>query len=316
VTTKRDFLTLSDLLSEAPDALETLIDRAIALKAARERGERGGVLAGKSVALIFEKASTRTRVAFEVGVFELGGHAVVLSAAGSQLGRGEPLEDTARVLAGYCHAIVIRTFGQDRVETLARWSPVPVINGLTDQHHPCQIVADLMTVKQRRGAVHGLRYAWIGDGNNMASSWIEAAGMLGLDLVLACPDGYRPDPAVLATARARLAARGAGRVEVVARPEDAAAGADVISTDVWASMGQEDEAAARRRAFAGYCVDAALLRRAAAQPIVLHCLPAHRGEEIAADVIDDPGSAVWQQAENRLHTQKAILEWVLAAARP
>jgi ornithine carbamoyltransferase len=186
-----------------------------------------------------------------------------------------------------------------------------VINGLTDQHHPCQIVADLMTVKQRRDTLRGLRYAWIGDGNNMASSWIEAAGILGLELVLACPDGYRPDAAVLATARGRIAARGVGRVDVVARPEEAAAGADVISTDVWASMGQEDEAAARRRAFAGYCVDTPLLKRAAANPIVLHCLPAHRGEEIAADVIDAPGSAIWDQAENRLHTQKAILEWVM-----
>ena len=314
VRAKRDFLTLSSLApTGTPDALLALIDRAMAWKAARGQGGAGRPLAGKSVALIFEKSSTRTRVAFEIAVFELGGHAVFLASSGSQLGRGEPLEDTARVLSGYCHAIVVRTFGQDRAETLARWATAPVINGLTDLHHPCQLVADLMTVRERRGVLRGLRYAWIGDGNNMASSWIEAAGLLGLELVLACPDGYHPDAAVLAAARARIAERGCGRIEVVARPEDAAAGADVISTDVWASMGQEEEAAARRRAFAGYRVDAALLRGAAAEAVVLHCLPAHRDEEIAAEILDHPDSAVWAQAENRLHTHKAILEWALDA---
>ena len=306
--TKRDFLTLRDV----GDGLEALIERAITLKAMRARGEPHASLGGKSIALVFEKASTRTRVACEVGSFELGGHAVVLATAGSQLGRGESLEDTARVLARYCHAMVVRTSGHARVETLARWSQVPVINGLSNLHHPCQLVADLMTVRELRGALRGLRYAWIGDGNNMANSWIEAAGILGLDLVLACPDGYRPDAAVLAATHAR----GRGSIEVVTRPRDAVAKADVISTDVWASMGQEDEAAERGAAFAGYCVDAALLRGAAADPLVLHCLPAHRGEEIAGEIIDHPDSAVWQQAENRLHTHKAILEWVLSSPGP
>jgi ornithine carbamoyltransferase len=305
---KRDFLILGDIpVADWPG----VFDRTAALKAARARGERAGTLAGKSVALVFEKASTRTRVSFEVGVFELGGHAVVLSAQGSQLARGEPIADTARVLAGYCHAIMLRTFGHDRVTELARWARVPVINGLTDQHHPCQVAADLFTVRERRGTIDGLRYAWIGDGNNMAASWIEAAGLFGLDLALACPDGYRPDPALIDEARARQAAAGRGSIAITSDPASAARGADVISTDVWASMGQEDEAAARRVAFAGYCVDAALLATAAAGAIVLHCLPAHRGEEISGDVIDGAQSAVWDQAENRLHVQKAILEYLV-----
>jgi ornithine carbamoyltransferase len=309
VTAKRDFLTLWDTTA---DELAGLIDRAAALKAGRaEIASRPRPLAGKSVAMVFEKASTRTRVSFEVGVHELGGQPIFLQTAGSQIGRGEPIEDTARVLAGYCHAIVVRTFGQDRAEALAKWASIPVINGLTDLHHPCQIVADLLTARERRGALRGLRYAWIGDGNNMANSWIDAAAILGLDLVLACPDGYRPDAAVLERARRHLAELGVGSIAVVARPEEAAEGADVLSTDVWASMGQEEEAAARRRAFAGYCVDDALMARAARDAIVLHCLPAHRGEEISAEVLEGPHAAVWQQAENRLHTQKAILELVV-----
>jgi ornithine carbamoyltransferase len=258
--------------------------------------------------MVFEKASTRTRVSFEVGVFELGGHAVYLSPSGTQIARGEPMADTARVLGGYCHGIVIRTFGQDRAAELATWAPVPVINGLTDLVHPCQLVADLFTVAERLGDAVGPRYAWVGDGNNMANSWINAAGLLGLELSLACPPGFTPDAAILAAARERVAKAGRGRVELVTEPAAAVAGADVVSTDVWASMGQEDEAAARRRAFAGYCVDEALMAQARPGAIALHCLPAHRGEEISAGVIDGPQSAVWQQAENRLHVQKAILE--------
>jgi ornithine carbamoyltransferase len=306
--TKRDFLTLADV---PVDAWPGLWKRAGELKAARAAGERTPTLAGKVVALVFEKASTRTRVSFEAGVFDLGGHAVVLSAQGSQLARGEPIADTARVLAGYCHAIVMRTFGQDRVEELARRSKVPVVNGLTDQHHPCQIASDLFTVAERKGRIDGLRYAWIGDGNNLAASWIEAAGLFGLDLVVACPDGYRPDPAVVADAHARQVTSGRGSLQVVGDPRRAARGADVVSTDVWASMGQEDEAAARRAAFTGYCVDADLVAGAAADAIVLHCLPAHRGEEISDDVIEGERSAVWDQAENRLHVQKALLEHLL-----
>lgn len=306
---KQDFLTLADIPTARWDGVW---NRTAALKELRLRGERPTSLAGKSVALVFEKSSTRTRVSFEVGVFELGGHAVVLSSAGSQLARGEPIEDTARVLSGYCHAIMIRTFGQDRVETLAATASVPVINGLSDQHHPCQLAADLFTVREHFGALEGLRYAWVGDGNNMAASWIEAAGLFGLQLVLACPDGYQPDPSVVAQARARQAASGKGSLVLTTDPRAAVSGAHVVSTDVWASMGQESEEAARRRAFAGYCVDEALMASAANEARVLHCLPAHRGDEISAAVIDGPRSLVWVQAENRLHVQKAILELVMA----
>jgi len=306
---KRDFLTLNDL---DPSEVPTLFARAAALKSARRRGAVETSLEGRVLGMIFEKASTRTRVSFEVGMFELGGHAVFLSSEGSQIARGEPIQDTARVLGGYCHGIVIRTFGQHRAETLARYAPVPVINGLTDLHHPCQVLADLFTVGERLGRhIAGVKYAWIGDGNNMANSWINAAALLGLDLVLACPVGFDPDAGILAAARALQKKTGRGSVRLVREPREAADGADVISTDVWASMGQEEEADARRTAFAGYCVDSPLLAQAAPGAIVLHCLPAHRGEEIAAEVLDGPSSAVWQQAENRLHVQKAVLELIL-----
>jgi ornithine carbamoyltransferase len=305
---KRDFMSLLDLTA---GELLDLFPRSAELKAARTRGHRVGTLAGRTLGMIFEKASTRTRVSFEVGMFELGGHAVYLSQQGSQIARGEPVQDTARVLGGYCHGILIRTFGQHRAEALARWSPVPVINGLTDRLHPCQLLADLFTVRERHGGIDGLRYAWIGDGNNMAHSWINAAALLGLELRLACPPGFEPDRDLLAAARNRIARLGRGSIELSSRPADAAEGADVISTDVWASMGQEEEAATRRAAFAEYTVDSALLSGAATEAIVLHCLPAHRGEEIAADVIDGPRSAVWDQAENRLHVQKAVLELFL-----
>jgi ornithine carbamoyltransferase len=308
---KRDFLSLLDL---AEAEVAPLFARAAELKERRRRGEVEASLRGKVLGMVFEKASTRTRVSFEVGMFELGGHAVFLSAEGSQIARGEPIQDTARVLGGYCHGIVIRTFGQHRAETLARYSPVPVVNGLTDLHHPCQLLADLFTVWERLGAIEGVRYAWIGDGNNMANSWCNAAGLLGLDLVLACPEGFDPEPGVLAGARAMLARRGRGSIRLVRDPGEAADGADVISTDVWASMGQEQEAEARRVRFAGYSVDERLLSRAASRAIALHCLPAHRGEEISAGVIDGARSAVWQQAENRLHVQKAVLELFLGAA--
>ncbi|HTJ40789.1 MAG TPA: ornithine carbamoyltransferase [Kofleriaceae bacterium] len=302
---KKDFLTLADL---SVDTWPAVWKRAAELKVTR----RATTLAGKSVALVFEKASTRTRVSFEVGVFELGGHAVVINAQGSQIARGEPIADTARVLSGYCHAIMLRTFGQDRVVAMAKHARVPVINGLTDQHHPCQVASDLFTVLEKRGRIDGLRYAWIGDGNNMAASWIEAAGLFGLDLVVACPDGYRPDPQVVADAMARQVTLGRGSLTVVGDPRLAARGADVINTDVWASMGQEEEADARRNAFDGYCVDARLMEAAAPDAVVLHCLPAHRGEEISDDVIEGARSVVWDQAENRLHVQKALLEALLS----
>jgi ornithine carbamoyltransferase len=305
------FLTLGDI---ATSAWPALFDRAAKLKA--ERGSaRHASLAGKTIALVFEKPSTRTRVSFQVAAYELGGHSIEMSTATSQIGRGEPIADTARVLSGYCHAIVVRTFGQDRVAEYARAAAIPVINALTDQHHPCQVATDLFTVREHFETLEGLRYAWIGDGNNMAQSWIEAAGMFGLDLVVACPDGFAPDPLLVAAARDAQARLGRGSVVLTTDPRQAATGAHVLSTDVWASMGQEDDAARRRAAFAGYCIDAAMVSRAAANAIVLHCLPAHRGEEITGDVLDGPRSLAWVQAENRLHVGKVLLEHVVIRSR-
>jgi ornithine carbamoyltransferase len=310
---KRDFLSFWDL----PDGqIETLIKRAEEFRFLRSVRQPHATRPGRVLGMIFEKASTRTRASFEIGIYELGGHAVVLGRGDSQLGRGEPIRDTARVLAGYCHAVMVRTFGHDRAEELARYASVPILNGLTDLLHPCQVLADLQTVfahydAARTGDVlpvlRAHKYAWIGDGNNMANSWIEAAGILGLDLMVACPEGYEPDPKVLL--RARQTER--GRINITRDPKEAVAGRHVLSTDVFASMGQEDEAEARRRAFAGFCVDSALVAAARPEAIVLHCLPAHRGEEITDEVIEGSQSLVWRQAENRLHSQKALLEWAL-----
>ncbi|MDP9202065.1 MAG: ornithine carbamoyltransferase [Gemmatimonadota bacterium] len=258
-------------------------------------------LAGKSLAMIFMKSSTRTRVSFEVGAWQLGGHALFLSPKDVQLGRGEPLADTARVLSRYVDGIMIRTFAHAEVEELAEFASVPVINGLTDLLHPCQVLADILTIRQHLGAIEGKRVAWIGDGNNMANSWINAAYRLGFELVLACPPGYDPDPAILARAQA------AGNVQVVRDPMKAAESADVVNTDVWASMGQEEEQSVREKAFAGFVVDEKLMACAKRNAIFLHCLPAHRGEEVAAAVIDGPQAQVWDEAENRLHIQKAIM---------
>lgn len=301
--TRRAFLTMADVpVADWP----AVWNRTAEL----ERQRLANTFAGKTIALVFEKPSTRTRVSFEVAAYELGGNSVVLSADGSQLARGEPVEDTARVLSGYCHAIMVRTFGQDRVAAFARAASVPVINGLSDQHHPCQVATDLYTVREHFGRIEGLRYAWIGDGNNMANSWIEAAGMFGLELALACPEGYSPDAQLVAAARAAQQRLGQGSITLTTDPRVAATGAHVLSTDVWVSMGQGDEAT-RRAAFAGYCIDAALLAIAAPDGIVLHCLPAHRGEEITGEVLDGPRSRAWKQAENRLHVAKAILEYVM-----
>jgi ornithine carbamoyltransferase len=304
---KRDFLSLWDF---SPAEVQELLGRAAELKRLRGHPQAPKPLCGKVLGMIFEKASTRTRVSFEVGMLELGGHAIYLTTQGTQIGRGEPLRDTARVLGSYCHGLVIRTFAQQQAEELARYAPVPVLNGLTDLLHPCQVLADLATVAERLGVEAlrpGTRFVWVGDGNNMANSWIEAAALLGLDLVLACPVGYEPDARVLERARRE----GRGRIDLVREPHRAVVGADVISTDVWASMGAEAEAEQRLRAFAGYCVDEALLALAAPRAVVLHCLPAHRGEEISETVLEGPRSAVWAQAENRLHVQKAILERLL-----
>jgi ornithine carbamoyltransferase len=258
-------------------------------------------LAGKSLAMIFMKSSTRTRVSFEVGTYQLGGHALFLSPRDVQLGRGEPIADTARVLSRYVDGIMIRTFAHQDIEELAKYADVPVINGLTDLLHPCQILADLLTVRAEFGTVADKKYAWIGDGNNMANSWINAAYRFGFELDIACPKGYEPADHLLERAQK------VAKVRVVRDPMEAAHGAHVVNTDVWASMGQEQEQKDRERAFAGFSVTPALMKGADKDAIFLHCLPAHRGEEVSAEVIDGPQSRVWDEAENRLHIQKAIM---------
>jgi ornithine carbamoyltransferase len=297
-----DFLAIPDFSTEELHALFDLADR-------MRRGEyHDKPLAGKSLAMIFMKSSTRTRVSFEVGAWQLGGHALFLSPRDIQLGRGEPIADTARVLSRYVDGIMIRTFAHAEVEELAKYASVPVINGLTDLLHPCQILADLLTVRQHLGGWDGKRIAWVGDGNNMANSWINAAYRLGFELTLACPEGYDPDAFILARARE------CAPVRVVRDPAEAVSGADVVNTDVWASMGQEEEQAKRAKAFAGYTVNGTLMARAARDAIFLHCLPAHRGEEVAAAVIDGPQSRVWDEAENRLHVQKAVMTMLMGGS--
>jgi ornithine carbamoyltransferase len=301
--TKRDFLRLTDL--DRSELLE-LIERAAEWKLLGKGGPRP--LERMTIGLVFEKASTRTRVSFEVAAYQLGGSAIFLSPRDTQLGRGEPIKDTARVLARYLDALVIRTFEHTKLEELAHYADIPVVNALTDSSHPCQVLADLLTVTERFGADAlsrgGLSIAWIGDGNNMANSWLEACALLGFDLRIACPEGYDPDPA--------LVARCTGKAKIVRRPAEAAEGAHVVNTDVWASMGQEAEATERQKRFEGFIVDEALMKRARPNAIALHCLPAHRGEEITDGVIEGPQSAVFDEAENRLHAQKALLELLLA----
>ena len=294
--THRDFLAIPDFSRAELLALFDLAER-------MRRGEyQKKPLDGKTLAMIFMKASTRTRVSFEVGTFQLGGHALFLSPRDVQLGRGEPIADTARVLSRYVDGIMIRTFAHQDVEELARYASVPVINGLTDMLHPCQILADLLTVRQYLGPdIEKKTVAWIGDGNNMANSWINAAYRFGFDLDIACPEGYEPADHLLARAQK------VAKVRVVRDPMEAARGAHVINTDVWASMGQEQEQKDRERAFAGYTVSPKLMKEADTKAIFLHCLPAHRGEEVSADVIDGPQSRVWDEAENRLHAQMAVM---------
>jgi ornithine carbamoyltransferase len=292
----RDFLDIGDFSPDETFALLALAERM-----------RGGAytkqpLRGKALAMIFMKSSTRTRVSFEVGATQLGGTAHFLSPRDVQIGRGEPIEDTARVLDRYAHGIMIRTYAHADAVTLAAYAGVPVINGLTDRSHPCQVLADVLTMQQHQGEIRGRTVAWIGDGNNMANSWIEAAAHLGFSLRLACPAGFDPDPAFLDFAQSRRA-----DVTMLRDPYEAVDGVDVVTTDVWASMGQEEEQARRMQAFAGYQVDETMMERAAAHAIFLHCLPAHRGEEVSAGVIDGPQSVVWDEAENRLHVQKAIM---------
>jgi ornithine carbamoyltransferase len=295
----RHFLAIPDL---SRDELHQLFDLAARMKSGAYR-ERP--LAGKTLGMIFAKSSTRTRVSFEVGAFQLGGNALFLSNRDIQLGRGEPIRDTARVLSRYLDGIMIRTFDHADLEELARYGSIPVINGLTDLLHPCQVLADLLTVKETLGGWEGKTVAWIGDGNNMANSWINAAGTLGFALRLACPESYRPDPAILARNQKLTS------ITLTADPREAAKGAHVINTDVWASMGQEEEQEIRARAFQGYIVDQALMASADPEAIFLHCLPAHRGEEVAEEVLEGPQSRVWQEAENRLHVQKALMAMLM-----
>lgn len=292
----RDFLNIADFSSAETFALLDLAERM------RTGKYDAKPLAGKALAMLFMKSSTRTRMSFEVGAIQLGGTAHFLSPRDVQIGRGEPIADTARVLSRYVQGIMIRTFAHQDVVELAQYAGVPVINGLTDLSHPCQILADVLTVQQHQGDIRGKTVAWIGDGNNMANSWIEAAAHLGFSLRVACPEGYDPDAGFLADA----AAKGAD-VRLLRDPREAVDGADVVTTDVWASMGQEEEQAKRAMAFALYQVDGDLMARARSHAIFLHCLPAHRGEEVTADVIDGPQSVVWDEAENRLHIQKAIM---------
>ena len=291
----RHFLAIPDF-SRAE--LHALFDLATRMKGAEYRDKP---LAGKTLGMIFAKSSTRTRVSFEVGAYQLGGHALFLSSRDIQLGRGEPIRDTARVLSRYLDGIMIRTYDHADAEELARFGAIPVINGLTDLLHPCQVLADLLTVRETLGDWQGKTVAWIGDGNNMANSWINAAGSLGFELRLACPEGYWPNAEILRRNQAQAT------ILLTGDPKEAARGAHVVTTDVWASMGQEQEQEVRAKAFQGYIVDAGLMRLADPGAIFLHCLPAHRGEEVSEDVLEGPQSRVWQEAENRLHVQKALM---------
>ncbi len=296
----RHFLTLLDL--SAGEA-ETLIQRAIELKGMLRAGVDYQPLKRRTLAMVFEKSSTRTRVSFEAGMVQFGGHALFLSPRDTQLGRGEPIEDSARVLSRMVDAVMIRTFDHDKVERFAAHSSVPVINGLTDRFHPCQLLADVQTYVEHRGDIRGRRVAFVGDGNNMCHSYMNAARLFDFELRVACPEGFEPD--------AELLAQLGDRCEVVRDPVEAARGADLISTDVWASMGQESEQDDRAEAFAHYCVNAEVMAAARPDALFMHCLPAHRGEEVTAEVIDGPQSVVWDEAENRLHAQKALMELLM-----
>ena len=296
---KKDLLKLLDMTRED---IHEILDTADQMKFSQKHRIAHDHLKGKTLAMIFEKNSTRTRVSFEVGMYQLGGHALFLSGHESQIGRGEPVEDTARVLARYCDGIMIRTFAQAEVEELARKASIPVINGLTDFAHPCQVLADLMTVREKMTRLEGLKLAFVGDGNNMANSLIVGGLKCGMDVSVACPEGYDPDPVVLDFAR--TADR---KFELVRAPADAVRDADVVITDVWASMGQEEERAVRAKTFAGYCINGELMKLTHPGCMVQHCLPAHKGEEISAEVFEAHADEIFEEAENRLHAQKAVL---------
>ena len=296
----QNFLTLLDLTAET---LRDLITRAVELKKMQKAGTFHEPLKHKILAMVFEKSSTRTRMSFEAGMAQLGGHAIFLSPRDTQLGRGETIEDSARVLSRMADVIMIRTFEHEKIERFTTCSQVPVINALTDLYHPCQLLADMQTYFEHRGDISDKTVAWIGDGNNMCHSYINAARQYGFTLNIACPEGYDPDDSILQPAGSSAA--------IIRNPLDAARNANLVVTDVWASMGQEEEQAKREQAFADYQVDSSLMQAAARDALFMHCLPAHRGEEVTAEVIDGPQSVVWDEAENRLHAQKALLEYLL-----
>jgi ornithine carbamoyltransferase len=303
---KRDFMKLLDVTA---DECAYLLDHALFLKQVRAARGEYTPLKGRSLGMIFEKASTRTRISFEIGMKELGGHALFLSPSETQMGRGEPVRDTARVLSRYVHAIMIRTYAQETVEELARWTSVPVINGLSDLYHPCQILADLFTIREQKGSLQGLKIVYIGDGNNVANSWIEAALLLGFPLTMAVPRGYEPHRELVERAKERSV------LTLTEDPVEAASGADVLNTDVWVSMGMEKEEEERRNAFASFCVDDELLKAAKTDAIVMHCLPAHRGQEITDEVFERFQNVIFTQAENRLYAQQALLEWLITESK-
>ncbi len=300
---KRDFLTVYDLTSQE---IMTIIQRAIELKQGKDLNKCP--LIGKSVGLLFEKASTRTRVSLEVGIYQLGGHAIYMNPKEIQIGRGETIHDTAKVLSRYLDAMIIRTFSHHTLREFSRHSSIPIVNGLSDLHHPCQALGDLMTIMEKKKRLKGLKVAYIGDGNDVANSLLEASSLTGIILSMACPKGYEPSGDVLKKAREYPNSK----ITLFKKPEDAVSGADVVYTDVWVSMGQEKEGKKKKQLFRKYQLNNKLLSHAQADAIVLHCLPAHRGEEITDEVIDGPHSVVFDQAENRLHTQKALLEFILA----
>ncbi|HHJ18683.1 MAG TPA: ornithine carbamoyltransferase [Gammaproteobacteria bacterium] len=296
----RHFLSLLDLTSTE---LHHLIKRAIEIKAIRKRGELCEPLKNKTLGMIFDKSSTRTRVSFEAGMTQLGGNAIFLSPRDTQLGRGEPIEDTARVVSRMVDGIMIRTFEEGTLETFAKYSKVPVINGLTDQFHPCQLLADILTYEEHRGSIQGKTVTWVGDGNNMCHSYINAAIQFDFQLRIACPKNYDPDPEILINADQRAT--------IIRDPLEAAQDSDLVVTDVWASMGQEEEQKAREVAFANYQVNSKLMQNAAPDALFMHCLPAHREEEVTTEVLEGPQSVIWDEAENRLHAQNALLEFLM-----
>jgi|TARA_B110000902_G_scaffold254134_1_gene317692 ornithine carbamoyltransferase len=300
----RHFLTLLDL---SPSELEGIIQRAIELKKQYYAGELYQPYQGKVLGMIFEKSSTRTRVSFETGMSHLGGHALFLSSRDTQLGRGEPIEDSAKVLSSMVDIVMIRTFGHDIIERFAKNSQVPVINALTDEYHPCQLLADIQTYVEQRGSIKGKKVVWVGDGNNMCHSYINAARQFDFQLVVTCPEGFEPAQELLAANQ--------DRVSIVRDPIEASKDADLLVTDVWASMGQEAEQMVRQDKFKGYMINQELLDIAAPDALYMHCLPAHRGEEISAELMDNPDTVIWSEAENRLHAQKALLEFLLEAAK-